>query len=93
MYAGEIVELAAADELFADPLHPYTQGLMASFPTLTGEKRRPTGSPGSPPDRSCPPGGCRFHPRRAKVQPMHREVAPTLKEAKPGLWVACHLFG
>src|SRR5215211_1649626 len=67
MYAGQIVELAPAQELFANPLHPYTQGLMASFPTLTGEKRRLTGIPGSPPDMSCPPGGCRFHPRCTKV--------------------------
>jgi peptide/nickel transport system ATP-binding protein len=92
MYAGEIVELAAADELFANPLHPYTQGLMASFPTLTGEKKRLTGISGSPPDMSCPPGGCRFHPRCAKVQPMHRDVVPTLREVKPGHWVACHLY-
>jgi len=93
MYAGQIVELAPAQELFANPLHPYTQGLMASFPTLTGEKRRLTGIPGSPPDMSCPPGGCRFHPRCTKVQPMHREVVPALKEVTPGHWVACHLYG
>jgi peptide/nickel transport system ATP-binding protein len=92
MYAGQIVELAPANELFANPLHPYTQGLMTSFPTLTGEKRRLTGIPGSPPDMSCPPGGCRFHPRCAKVQPMHREVVPTLKEVTPGHWVACHFY-
>ena len=48
MYAGEIVELAPADELFANPLHPYTQGLMASFPTLTGEKRPPDRHPRQP---------------------------------------------
>ncbi len=93
MYAGQIVELAPAQEIFANPLHPYTQGLMASFPTLTGEKRRLTGIPGSPPDMSCPPGGCRFHPRCTKVQPMHREVVPALKEVTPGHWVACHLYG
>ena len=92
MYAGEIVELADAGELFQNPLHPYTQGLMASFPTLTGAKRRLTGIPGSPPDMSCPPGGCRFHPRCSKVLPMHREVVPTLKEVRPGHWVACHLY-
>src|SRR5215216_3495606 len=63
MYAGEIVELAPARELFENPLHPYTQGLMNSFPALTGERRVLTGIPGSPPDMLRPPSGCRFHPR------------------------------
>ena len=73
-------------------MHPYTQGLMSSFPTLTGEKRHLTGIPGSPPDMACPPSGCRFHPRCPKFQPMHAEVEPQLREVKPGHWVACHLF-
>ena len=92
MYAGQIVELAPAAELFANPLHPYTKGLMSSFPTLTGEKMRLTGIPGSPPDMSCPPTGCRFHPRCPKFQPRHAEVEPELREVRPGHWVACHLY-
>jgi peptide/nickel transport system ATP-binding protein len=92
MYAGQIVELAPAPDLFANPMHPYTQGLMSSFPTLTGEKKHLTGIPGSPPDMACPPSGCRFHPRCPKFQPMHAEVEPKLREVKPGHWVACHLF-
>jgi peptide/nickel transport system ATP-binding protein len=92
MYAGQIVELAPADELFANPLHPYTKGLMSSFPTLTGAKIRLTGIPGSPPDMSCPPTGCRFHPRCPKFQPRHAEVVPELREITPGHWVACHLY-
>jgi peptide/nickel transport system ATP-binding protein len=93
MYAGEIVELASARDLFDNPLHPYTQGLMSSFPSLTGEKRRLTGIPGSPPDMLRPPTGCRFHPRCAQVKPMHTQVVPRLREAAPGHFVACHLYG
>ena len=63
MYSGDIVEEAAADELFARPAHPYTAGLMASFPPLTGEQKVMTGIPGNPPDLQDPPPGCRFHPR------------------------------
>jgi peptide/nickel transport system ATP-binding protein len=92
MYAGQIVELAPAAELFANPHHPYTKGLMSSFPTLTGAKTRLTGIPGSPPDMSCPPTGCRFHPRCPKFQPRHAEVEPQLREVRPGHWVACHLY-
>ena len=63
MYAGEIVESAPAAELYRAPQHPYTVGLMGSFPPLTGPIERMTGIPGSPPDLSDPPTGCRFHPR------------------------------
>ena len=91
-YAGEIVELAPARELFDNPLHPYTRGLMSSFPTLTGDRKTLTGIPGSPPNMLTPPSGCRFHPRCAQCQPMHTEVVPKLREATPGHWVACHLY-
>ena len=63
MYAGEIVESAASDVLFRHALHPYTNGLMSSFPPLTGPIVPLTGIPGSPPDLAKPPSGCRFHPR------------------------------
>lgn len=92
MYAGEIVELAPARELFDNPLHPYTQGLMSSFPALTGEKVRLTGIPGSPPDMVAPPSGCRFHPRCPHVQPTFRVVVPQLREETPQHFVACHLY-
>ena len=92
MYAGEIVELAPAQEIFNDPLHPYTQGLMNSFPTVTGPKKKLTGIPGAPPDMVKPPSGCRFHPRCALVKPMHTQVVPKLREVKPGHYVACHLY-
>jgi peptide/nickel transport system ATP-binding protein len=92
MYAGEIVELAPAQQLFHDPLHPYTQGLMNSFPSLTGPKQRLTGIPGAPPDMVAPPSGCRFHPRCDRCRPMHTKVVPKLVEVKKDHWVACHLY-
>ncbi|CAA9565538.1 MAG: Chitobiose ABC transporter, ATP-binding protein 1 [uncultured Thermomicrobiales bacterium] len=92
MYAGEIVEFAPAREIFDNPLHPYTRGLMSSFPALTGEKVRLTGIPGAPPDMVAPPTGCRFHPRCSQVKPMHRQVVPRLREVTPGHFVACHLY-
>jgi peptide/nickel transport system ATP-binding protein len=92
MYAGQIVEQAAAQELFEAPQHPYTRGLMSSFPALTGEKQRLTGIPGSPPDMLHPPSGCRFHPRCPLVKPMHTRVVPSLRETSPDHFVACHLY-
>jgi peptide/nickel transport system ATP-binding protein len=92
MYAGQIVEQAAAQELFDAPEHPYTRGLMSSFPALTGERKRLTGIPGSPPDMLHPPSGCRFHPRCHLVRPMHTRIMPTLRETGPDHLVACHLF-
>ncbi len=91
MYAGQIVELAPARELFDNPLHPYTQGLMNSFPSLTGPKHKLTGIPGAPPDMVAPPSGCRFHPRCDRCKPMHTVVVPKLLEVKRDHWVACHL--
>ena len=90
MYAGEIVELAPAKELFNNPLHPYTQGLINSFPPLTGPKQKLTGIPGSPPNLIEPPTGCRFHPRCTKCQPIETQVKPKLREVKPDHWVAYH---
>ena len=89
MYAGQLVEVAPARVLFDDPLHPYTKGLMESFPALTGEKERLTGIPGSPPDMLHPPSGCRFHPRCAFVQPAHTRLEPVLREVAPDHFVAC----
>jgi peptide/nickel transport system ATP-binding protein len=92
MYAGQIVELAPARELFDNPLHPYTQGLMSSFPSLTGEKVRLEGIPGSPPDLAAPPSGCRFHPRCPRRMPLCSSIQPMLAEVQPDHWVSCHLY-
>ncbi len=98
MYAGEIVETAPARALAAKPLHPYTQGLLASFPPLTGPRTRLTGIPGAPPDLRDPPTGCRFHPRCPHCLPENAALylrqtteRPVLREIAPGHQVACHL--
>jgi peptide/nickel transport system ATP-binding protein len=98
MYAGEIVESAPAEELGANPRHPYTQGLLQSFPPLTGPLARVAGIPGSPPDLRNPPSGCRFHPRcphcvqdRTDLYLRQMTERPLLREVEPGHAVACHL--
>lgn len=90
MYAGELVEMAPARTILNDPIHPYTQGLLTSFPSITGPRRELTGIAGSPPDLINPPSGCRFHPRCTRCNPVETEVIPKLKEIRPGHWVAVH---
>jgi peptide/nickel transport system ATP-binding protein len=63
MYAGRIVERAGAQDVFRHPRHPYTRGLLASFPPMHGEVPRMSGIPGAPPDLRQVPSGCPFHPR------------------------------
>jgi peptide/nickel transport system ATP-binding protein len=98
MYAGEVVESAPAQKLGTDAQHPYTQGLLESFPPLTGPLERLTGIPGSPPDLRNPPSGCRFHPRcphctrdNAELYLRQTTERPVLRELAPGHSVACHL--
>ena len=69
MYAGQVAELAKTSELFDRPLHPYSQGLLAAFPSLRGPKVRLLGIPGSPPSLANPPQGCRFAPRCPSAEP------------------------
>ena len=90
MYAGKLVELAPAQAIYARPLHPYTQGLLSSFPPLLGEKAKLTGIPGTPPNLASPPPGCRFHPRCPLAVESCRQTVPPLREIEPGHWVACH---
>jgi peptide/nickel transport system ATP-binding protein len=97
MYAGEIVESAASDVLFHKALHPYTTGLMNSFPPLTGPILPLTGIAGAPPDLAKPPSGCRFHPRcpqctgiDSNLHRLQTGVRPALREITPGHHVACH---
>ncbi len=94
MYAGRIVELAPADELFSHPEHPYTWGLLQSIPTLFGPRERelrPIG--GTPPSLIERPTGCHFHPRCPYAQPRHAEVDPHLEPVpgEPAHQVACLL--
>src|SRR5947209_12978993 len=96
MYAGEIVEIAPAERLGANPQHPYTQGLLQSFPPLTGPLLRLSGIPGSPPDLRDPPPGCRFHPRCPHCLPAQEALyarqtteRPLLREVEVDHEVAC----
>jgi peptide/nickel transport system ATP-binding protein len=98
MYAGEIVESAPASDLRGGGRHPYTQGLISSFPPLTGPVGRLVGIPGTPPDLAAPPAGCRFHPRcrfcRAEDEALYARQTterPVLRPVSPQHLVACHL--
>ncbi|WP_377274393.1 ABC transporter ATP-binding protein [Peterkaempfera sp. SMS 1(5)a] len=99
MYAGEIIEYAPAEELATQAAHPYTQGLLRSFPDLTGVRRELRGIPGSPPDLRTEPPGCAFADRCEQAFDVCRSIAPRLLEldrrepGRPaGRWTAaCHL--
>jgi peptide/nickel transport system ATP-binding protein/peptide/nickel transport system permease protein len=91
MYAGQIVELAPAEQLYRDPQHPYSQGLLGSFPTLTGPRRTLTGVPGYPPDLRRRPPGCQFQPRCPKAFDACTETVPPLA-LRDGTEVACFLY-
>jgi peptide/nickel transport system ATP-binding protein len=92
MYAGQIVELASANELLAKPLHPYTQALMNSVPKLGSEAARLTAIPGNVPNLGAFPSGCRFHPRCPKARFDCPERPPELVEVLPGRWVRCYYW-
>lgn len=89
MYAGKLVELASSEEIFHNPLHPYTMGLMSSFPSIIGEKTELVTIPGEPPDLLHPPPACRFHPRCPFATEICRTEEPEFKEHAPGHWAAC----
>ncbi len=91
MYAGEIVEEAPAKELFKDPKHPYTFGLMHSFPLVHGPRRALTGIPGAPPNLLDPPSGCRFHDRCALAFAPCPLQRPQLIQLPGDRQVACFL--
>lgn len=90
MYAGELVELNTTDHLF-DALHPYTVGLLASFPSISNPKARLEGIPGNPPDLRAPPNGCRFNPRCRSAMEVCLSTRPELG-ALDGALVRCHLY-
>jgi len=93
MYAGNIVELADVEELFANPLHPYTQGLMRAIPMIGRPLERLETIPGSVPDLIYPPPGCRFHPRCPMAVDRCNVVKPELIDGGKNHTVACHLYG
>ncbi|HZD58751.1 MAG TPA: ABC transporter ATP-binding protein [Anaerolineales bacterium] len=91
MYAGNMVEMASTEELFEQPLHPYTQGLLASVPRLTGGGFA-EGIPGRIPDYKDPPTGCRFHPRCPHAFEPCAKAMPPFFDQGNGHQVACYLY-
>jgi peptide/nickel transport system ATP-binding protein len=95
MYAGRVVEEAPVEELFARPLHPYTQGLIRSIPRLdksSGKKRRLEAISGTVPSLLRPPPGCRFAPRCGFASPACTEAVPELQTIDGDHKVACVLY-
>ncbi|MBN1122690.1 MAG: dipeptide ABC transporter ATP-binding protein [Anaerolineae bacterium] len=91
MYLGKIVELAAADELYANPLHPYTEALLSAVPrTDPDEKSKRILLPGDIPSPANPPSGCKFHPRCRYAQDVCSVQVPEWRELKENHWSACH---
>ena len=92
MYLGKVVELADSDELFGNPLHPYTQALLSAVPvpdpTIEAEREHQA-LQGEVPSPMNPPTGCVFHPRCPKAVDSCRRDIPTLREIRPGHWAAC----
>ena len=92
MYAGKIVEYGDVVTIFKSPLHPYTQGLISTFPSIRAKERmRMVSIPGNPPDLLNPPVGCRFYPRCKYALGICRKEEPKYLEIAKGHFVACHL--
>jgi peptide/nickel transport system ATP-binding protein len=96
MYGAQVVEEAPVGELFKEPLHPYTQGLLRSIPRIdmaATKRQKLEPIPGTVPTLRGPEKpGCRFAPRCALAKPMHFDNTPPLKEVRPGHKVACFLY-
>jgi oligopeptide transport system ATP-binding protein len=93
MYLGKIAELADSRELYAKPLHPYTEALLSAIPIPDpSTRRRRLILKGDPPSPVNPPHGCRFHTRCHKRFEPCDKVEPVLREVAPRHWVSCHLY-
>jgi len=91
MYAGKVVEWGTSEQIFENPQHPYTRGLISSVPRLRGKKSL-FWIPGQPPDLINPPPGCRFHPRCPYVMERCRREEPPMIEVEPKHYVTCWLY-
>ena len=93
MYLGKLVELTASEDLYAEPLHPYTQALLSSVPVPDPAfEREQFIISGDIPSASNPPSGCAFHTRCPFKKEECSTVVPNMQEVKPGHYVACHLY-
>jgi peptide/nickel transport system ATP-binding protein len=91
MYAGQVVETAPTEQLFGQPRHPYSRGLIEAFPSVTGPRRELVGIPGSPPDLAEPIKGCRFRERCPVAFAACAEIEPALIDVE-GAQVRCLLY-
>jgi len=89
MYMGQVLEDARADDVFSDPKHPYTEGLLASIPPVDRDMARLEAIPGAIPPISNLPPGCRFEPRCAHARPVCTSAVPALVETGPAHRAAC----
>ncbi len=93
MYAGVVAETGTVTEIFKNPLHPYTKGLLSAIPRLDMPGKKLTTIPGSVPNLLRPPAGCRFHPRCPYVMDVCKTTVPVTVEVSKGHTVSCFLFG
>ncbi|WP_274650617.1 ABC transporter ATP-binding protein [Paenibacillus humicola] len=93
MYLGRMMELADKDDLYEEPLHPYTQALLSAVPRQHPDQvRERIILQGDLPSPASPPSGCAFHPRCRECMDICRTQVPEWKEAKPNHFTACHLY-
>jgi oligopeptide/dipeptide ABC transporter ATP-binding protein len=95
MYLGNIVEISESNDLYKNPLHPYTKALLSSIPIADPRKAQESKRQiieGDIPSPIDIPTGCRFHTRCPYAKPVCKEVSPQMKEVENGHFAACHLY-